>query len=291
MKTPDGGFETTAVSRNTAVVLHRPRYPGNIGSAARAMRNTGFSRLHVVAPRDFDETKIRTMATRAVADVIDGIEIHDNLDDCLAPFQYVVGTTARLGGERHHVKSPDTVAQTLLSIAAENRVALLFGPEDRGLTNQDLRLCHAIVNIPTAEFSSLNLSQAVLILCYEIFKTAQNRDRKTAPPVPRLASRHELDGLYAELKDILVRISFINPENPDYWLNRIRFFFNRIGLRSGEVRILRGICRQIDWYAQHRYREGLAEEAKSPPASPGKEPTSCDSFDSEIPEQKPRDSW
>jgi tRNA/rRNA methyltransferase len=131
---------------------------------------------------------------------------------------------------------------------------LLFGPEDRGLTNEELRLCHALVNIPTAQFSSLNLAQAVMVLSYELFK-ASLPEPGTA--TPRLATRIELDGMYGQIKDILVRINYIQPENPDYWMNKIRHFFSRLQLRGGEVSIIRGICRQIQWYAGKCHQDGV----------------------------------
>ena len=151
------------------------------------------------------------------------------------------------------VHTPSKLAQKLIPISIENRIAILFGPEDKGLSNEDLRYCHALVNIPTAEFSSLNLAQAVMIMCYEIFIAGLEANEQFTP---RLASRHELDGMYDQLKDILVRISYINPENPDYWMNNLRRFFTRLRLRAKEVNIIRGLCRQIDWYGKKCYEDG-----------------------------------
>lgn len=238
---------------NIAIVLHRPRYSENIGAAARAMRNMGISKLVVVDPQNCDLARIRKMATHAAGDVVAQIEFFETLKEALSPFSFVVGTTARLGRQRQVFDSPARLADELIALSRNNRIALLFGPEDRGLTNEDLRCCHWLVNIPTAEFSSLNLAQAVMILCYELF-TAGREGRVTH--APRLASRHELDGMYAQVKDILVRINYINPENPDYWMNKIRHFFTRIQLRAKEVSILRGICRQINWYAGKCFEDG-----------------------------------
>ncbi|MCP4368038.1 MAG: RNA methyltransferase, partial [Deltaproteobacteria bacterium] len=139
------------------------------------------------------------------------------------------------------------------------RVAIVFGPEDRGLSNENIRLCHVLVNIPTAEFSSLNLAQAVMVICFEIFSAGRKENQEF---VPRLANRHELDGMYDQLKDILVKISYINHENPDYWMNKLRYFFTRMQLRAREVSIIRGICRQIDWYGKKRYEDGLKNNNK-----------------------------
>ncbi len=237
---------------NIAIVLDHTRYPENIGAAARAMHNMGISRLAVVKPENPDPIRIRKMATHAAAVVVEKMELFDDLEKALSDFNYVVGTTARLGGRRIFAYSPSTLAEKLIPISRENRIAIVFGPEDRGLSNEDIRLCHTLVNIPTAEFSSLNLAQAVMVICYEIFLAA--REEKI-PFVPRLASRHELEGMYDQLKEILVRISFINPENPDYWMNNLRHFFNRLPLRAKEVRIIRGICRQIDWYGKKCHQD------------------------------------
>ena len=249
------------------IVLHRPRYPENIGAAARAACNMGIRRLAVVQPENPLEDRIRMLATHAAGEVVDRMATFDSLGDALQDCQYVVGTTARRGGQRQVVLDPGVMARRLIPISRENEIALVFGPEDRGLTNEDLRLCHALVSIPTADFSSLNLAQAVMVMCYELFTAG---DREAGPAAPRLATRHELDSMYDQLKDILVRISYINPENPDYWLNHIRHFFTRIQLRAREVSIIRGLCRQVDWYARKNYEDGLqsgrrqANEEKNP---------------------------
>jgi tRNA/rRNA methyltransferase len=237
---------------NIAIVLDHPRYPENIGAAARAMCNMGISRLIVVNPENPDLSRILKMATHAAGSVVEQMEVFDDLEKALSRFHYIVGTTARLGSRRLSIHSPSKLAESLVPISRENRIAIVFGPEDRGLSNQDIRLCHALVNIPTAEFSSLNLAQAVMIICYEIFFAAEE---EKIPFAPRLASRHELEGMYDQLKEILVRISFINPENPDYWMNNLRHFFNRLPLRAKEVRIIRGICRQIDWYGKKCHQD------------------------------------
>ena len=241
---------------NVSVVLHRPRYPENIGSAARAMRNMGIGRLLVVAPEQFDLVRVLRLATHAAGATVKNIEAYDTLAEALAPFHYVVGTTARRGGQREAIQTPESIAKELIPIATENRVALVFGPEDRGLTNEELRLCHRLVTIPTAAFTSLNLAQAVMVVCYELFKATLAEKPSF---VPKMASRRQLDGMYDQLRDVLVRICYINPENPDYWMHRIRQFFTRIRARAKEVSIVRGICRQIDWYAEKRYRDGLED--------------------------------
>jgi tRNA/rRNA methyltransferase len=245
--------------KHISIVLHQPRSPENIGAAARAMRNMGIDQLVVVDPHNCDLTRVCKMATHAALDVVEQMMVFDTLSQALTEYGFVAGTTARLGGQRKVIASPSTLAEKLFAVADQNRIAFLFGPEDRGLTNEDLRLCHALVNIPTADFSSLNLAQAVMIVCYELFRYTTKKPQDFAP---RLANRHELDAMYAQLKEILVRISFFNTDNPDYFLNNFRHFFSRLPLRAKEVQIIRGICRQIKWYGEKRYQDGLKEKGE-----------------------------
>jgi tRNA/rRNA methyltransferase len=244
---------------NISVVLVGTRYPENIGAAARAMRNMGINRLIVVDPQNPDPAKINKMATHAALEVVNQMTVCATLTEALAEINYVVGTTARLGGQRKVVSSPSKLAQRLISISHQNQIAILFGPEDRGLTNNDIRFCDILVNIPTAEFSSLNLAQAVMVMCYELFGFSRDKPGEFAP---RLANRHELEAMYEQLKDVMMRISFINPANPDYFMNNLRHFGSRIQLRAREVSIIRGICRQIDWYGRKRFQEGVEEGEK-----------------------------
>jgi len=240
---------------HVTIVLHRPRFPENVGASARAAKNMGISRLVLVEPENCDLTRVVRMATHAALDVVENMEVFSDLRTALKPFRYVVGTTARLGGERQEVGAPRELAARLVSICAKNEVALVFGPEDRGLSNADLRLCHELVTIPSADFSSLNLAQAVMVLCYELFLAG--RQERSKPFVPKLANRHELDAMYERLKEVFVKINFINPENPDFWMRSIRRFFSRAGLQARDVKVIRGICRQIDWYAEQcRQQEG-----------------------------------
>jgi tRNA/rRNA methyltransferase len=245
---------------NISIVLHQPRHPENIGAAARAMCNMGIEHLVVVDPKNFDLVKVLKMATHAAATIIKQIDTFENIQEALSKYNYIVGTTARMGKHRQVISTPSKLAEKLIPISKQNHIAIVFGPEDKGLSNEDIRYCHRLVNIPTSKFSSLNLSQAVMIICYELFLSTRKENKEF---VPRLATRHELEGMYAQLKDILVRISFINPENPDYWMNSLRHFFTRMGLRAREVSIIRGICRQIDWYGKKCYREALETHQKT----------------------------
>ena len=230
---------------NITIILNQPRYPENIGASARAAMNMGIGHVVVVNPEAWDRDRILKMATHAATDLVANITVHADLETALSPFQYVVGTTARVGRKRHTTQRPRAVAERLIPISQSNRVALLFGSESRGLQNADLAFCHTVVTIPTADFSSLNLAQAVMVLCYEIFSASHE---EIVELVPRMATGRELEEMFRQLKETLVNISFVNPENPDYWMQQIRRSFSRIGMRAKDARMIRGLCRQIEWY-------------------------------------------
>ena len=234
-----------------AIVLDEPHYPENIGAAVRAAKNMGISRVLTVNPSGCDLTRILKTATHHAADLIPGIEVYDRIEDALKGFQYVVGTTARRGSHRQSVRNPRQLARDLIPISHKNHVALLFGPEASGLSNEHIRYCDELVTIPTAEFSSINLAQAVMIMVYEIFTAASGEKSHF---VPRLATRFELESMYAHLKETLTKINFISADNPDYRMESIRRFFSRMQVRGRDVQLIRGICRQIDWYTSRRQK-------------------------------------
>jgi len=239
---------TTKLNINhISIILAQPQIPENIGAVARAMNNMGLKRLAVVDPKNYDMSRIARMATGSSTDIVREMEVFQDLKEALEPYHYVAGTTARIGSHRPAIAYPRNLARELIPISQNNLIAILFGPEDKGLSNEQLRYCHTIVTIPTADFTSLNLAQAVMIICYEIFLA----DREmTPPPTPRLANKFELEGMYDHLKKVFMKIGFINPQNPEHWMLNIRRFLSRIPLRAREAKSIRGICRQIDWYTE-----------------------------------------
>jgi len=237
---------------NVTIVLKGPKFPGNVGSAARCAMNMGIQKMMVVGNRDLDDEAVRQMATHVAKHIVEGIRHFDSLDEALADFSWVVGTTARQGSGRGPVVPPRRMGEILAGLSQKNEIALLFGPEDTGLTNDDLRFCQTLVTIPTAGFKSLNLSHAVMVICYELLLARmQNEDRIA----PKLAGTKELEGMYAKLKETLLAIGFLLPDNPDYWMMHLRRLFSRTTLLAREVKILRGICRQIEWYGDHKERK------------------------------------
>ena len=238
-----------AKTKNISIVLYKPKYAGNIGSVARAAKNMDISKIVVVGTADYDREAMEQRSTHLAADVLDQIVYADSIEEALGGFNYIVGTTARIGKARGPFVSPRAAAQNIADLSQKNQIALLFGPEDTGLANDQLRLCHSVVTIPTSrEFTSLNLSQAVMILCYEIFIASS----VAAEVTPKLALSSETEGMYLQIKDLLAQIGFLNPENPEYWMLDLRRFFSRAGLLSREVKIIRGICRQLEWHAANK---------------------------------------
>jgi tRNA/rRNA methyltransferase len=230
---------------NIAIVLKGPKYAGNVGSVARIAKNMGIDKILVVDGRGMPPAEMKQASTHFAAELIDQIVYLNNMGEALAGFEYLVGTTSRRGSVRGPVVSPREMAATLIDISQHNRVGLLFGPEDMGLANADLKLCHGLVTIPTSEqLKSINLSHAVMILCYEIF-TAQRNDLEVF--TPRLATAAEIEGMYEQIKALLQKIGFLNPQNPEYWMLHIRRFFSRTRLFAKDVKIIRGVCRQLEW--------------------------------------------
>ncbi len=254
--------ETSAVSlaplQNVSIVLVEPKYPENIGASARCAMNMGFSSLIVIRKEKPDKEKILMMATHHAATLVDSIEYFQDLESALKPFSFIIGTTARHGRKRNEKHSPKDLGGIILPLLEKNRVAILFGPESRGLTNDDLKFCNMTTTIPTAGFSSLNLAQAVAVHCYEIHQSIrfqQNRDREAASH--KLARSQELEGMYAHVEQMLSRTGFLKDEDSDYWMLNVRKFLARMGLRSKEVRLIRAFCKQFLWYDNEKGKESL----------------------------------
>jgi tRNA/rRNA methyltransferase len=228
---------------NISIILNEPRVPENIGAAARCCQNMGIPELICVNPRTLDMENMFKMATHEARHLIENMPVYKELREAIAPFNYVVGTTARTGRFRIPTDTPRDIAQRLIPISQNNRIAFIFGSEKWGLSNEDLRLCQSVVAIPTAAFSSINLAQSVMIICYELL--AANGEYEVFQP--KTATIFELEGMYRHLKDALSAIGFIREDNPDYWMSNVRSFFSRLELRSREVRLIRGFCRQLLW--------------------------------------------
>jgi tRNA/rRNA methyltransferase len=228
------------------VVLVRAKSSGNVGSVARAMKNMGLADLCLVAPRRYRPHVAAKMAVHA-SDTLERVKLCGSLGEAIADCGWVVGTTCRPGPYRGRALSPREAAPEILSVSSGNRVALVFGPEDHGLSNDELKLCHELVTIPTdSGYASLNLAQAVLVCLYELF-LARHAHRS---PAPTLATSDRLERMYRNLGRALVRIGFLHGANPEHIMFTVRRIFGRARLDPREVAIWLGIARQIEWFAE-----------------------------------------
>ena len=250
-----------------AVVLVEPQEGGNIGAAARAMANMGLSRLMLVNPANHMGAEAERMSVGGRG-LLEEAEIFTSLERAVADFDFVVGTTRREGSIRQGRVSPREAAAEISARGGGGRTALVFGRERSGLTNREVDLCHRLVTIPAAaEKRSLNLSQAVLVLAYEIFLAS-------APPVAagpaggdRKAAAHgEQEGMYAHMESVLLRIGYFHDESPQRMMRSFRRMLGRAGLDSREVRALRGVFHHMEWY----WRRGEEEQAGAVDIDKGK---------------------
>ncbi len=227
-----------------AIVLVRPKFPENIGAAARIAWNMGINRLIVVRDSLPDREAMAKMATHKAAHLIDTMEIYSDLPQALESFTVVVGTTARRGRQRFVTQTPRDMVEALLPQLTNNQAAIIFGPEDTGLTNDDLKYCQMTSAIPTADFSSLNLAQAVAIHCYELHYGIIHAP-KNMHHSPQLATSFEIESMYAYLEKMLLKIDFMEKVSHTYWMSNIRNLFSRMQLTSKDANIIRGVSKKF----------------------------------------------
>jgi tRNA/rRNA methyltransferase len=246
-----------AVLDAVRIVLVRPKGAANVGAVARAMKNMGLGDLALVGPAR-GWKRGATMAVHA-RDLLERARVAASIGEAVADCRLVVGTTCRGGPYRARARSPEALAPSILAHAAAGPVAILFGPEDHGLANDDLKPCQRLLAIDTSpDYPSLNLAQAVLLCCYELRRAA--RVGLPAPAALPLAPAAALELLFDRLQRALLRVGFLNPQNPDHIMFAIRELLGRAGLDEAEVRVLLGLARQIEWYA----RSGSAGAAGVP---------------------------
>jgi tRNA/rRNA methyltransferase len=237
-------------SEHFAFVLFHPRTAGNIGAAARALKNMGFADLRIVAARRPGGAAALKMAVHG-RDVLEAAKVYPDLKSALADCTITVGTTARAGLYRNAARPPREAIAELAALAPPNRIAFIFGPEDFGLTNRELKLCQRLITIPTSpDYHSLNLAQALLIVAYELRLACDAQPAAQLAAPVSLAAAVEVDTMFERMARALVRIGFLPADNPDHIMFAIREIFGRTRLMVREVDILNGIARQIEWYAR-----------------------------------------
>lgn len=235
---------TDIVNKNIAVVLVEPQSAGNVGSVARAMKNTGFSRLVLVNPCDYKNNDGYSMACKA-SDVLLGAAVFTSIEEAVKDSGLVVGTTRRLGRTRYPVLSLPEAIPKILEMSRRNVVSVLFGREDKGLRNEEVALCDILVEIPaTKGYPSINLSHAVFALCHALFM-----EEAYGGPTIKAAPREDVEKMYAHMEKALRALSY-GEKGGEYLLEAIlrsfRRLFGRTALMQKEVNMLRGIFTQIE---------------------------------------------
>jgi len=243
---------------NIAIILAGTKHPGNVGSAARAMFNMGLNQLILAAPKCSINEESYRLAKSGKA-ILDSAKTFRSLQSALRGINFLVGTTGKIGGYRAQTHSPRSLAPRILDHASEQKVGILFGPEDTGLVDQNLGLCQLLIRIPTTHnANSINLAQSVMIVCYELFQGTLDREPKQ---VPKLAPVEQVEAMYTQLEKALLDIGFLHSKNSKHMMLGIRRMFGRSGLEKSDVGVLRGIARQIGWYSTTGGK--LPEEARS----------------------------
>jgi len=241
---------------NIRVVLVNTSHPGNIGGAARAMKNMGLSRLVLVQPRDFPSEQASARASGA-DDLLASAEVVDSLEQALVGCSLVLGTSARDRSLPWPMLDPrECGAKAVAQAAGGEQIALVFGREHAGLTNEELQRCHFHVHIASnPEFSSLNLAAAVQVLAYEV-RTAWLAAQQVAPVVEKgdaseePATMDEMERFYEHLEQTLVQIGFLDPEKPRHLMARLRRLYGRSTVNHSEMSILRGILTETQKVAR-----------------------------------------
>lgn len=236
---------------NIRIVLVGTLYTGNVGSSCRAMANMGIRHLRLAAPNlqnSWDEGE--RLAVHAT-DIMNAREEFASLEEAVADCIAVVGTTAREGLYRQHVKSPRDLAPDIVSLASQGPVAIVFGREDKGLVNEEIAQCTHLLRIPVSEgYTSINLAQAVLISCYEIFAASGSYvpPHEKAPPAPQ-AQKAQLMKNWAEM---LRGIGFMKSEQTDHFMQGFQRVFSRGVYTKDDAALLLGVARQALWASKNR---------------------------------------
>jgi tRNA (cytidine32/uridine32-2'-O)-methyltransferase len=276
-----------------AIVLVGTQHPGNIGSTARAMKTMGLTDLRLVAPEQFPDIQAHAMAAGA-DDLMENARLFDRLEDAVADCRLALGCTARRRGVPLPEYAPREAAALLLDSTDAGTVALVFGRERNGLTNEELQRCQAAVHIPAnPDYSSLNLSQAVQVLCYELRVSALARqaggsDAPAASPQPSplgamlerrnaMATQGQVEHFFGHLDQTLHDIDFHKGRSPDVVMQRLRRVFLRAAVDERELRVLHGILADAQRMASLATQSGLhvptaVRKRVEPPAGGSAEP-------------------
>lgn len=241
------------------IILIETSHPGNIGSTARAMRTMGIESLYLVNPKSFPDKKAYELAAGA-DEVLKTARLVSSLDEALIGCQLICATSARPRGLDLPGLLPADAAELITNKPDNTHVALVFGREHSGLTNEELLKCHYHITIPSSpEYSSLNLAMAVQVIAYEVRMKILAPTAQSTPANDNKACAEEIEQFYTHLRQVLVQIQFLKEQNPRRLMQRVRRMYNRIQLEKTEVNLLRGMLSQVEksleWAA--RKSEGI----------------------------------
>jgi TrmH family RNA methyltransferase len=228
---------------NISFVLIEPKEPGNIGAAVRAMKNMGFHHLELVKPVQFLSDEAQRMAYNSI-DVLEHARVHSSCKEAIKDKSMVIGTTRRIGKQRGPILPLTACVNRVITAAKKNKIAVLFGREDRGLLNKEIEHCGFLMTIPADPLSpSLNLAQSVLLVAYELSR----RTYKKA--VPELVRHEKLEDIYRHINMTLKLLEYIPRGDRDLEkkiMNNMKHLFGRSGLTEWECNMLHGLCSQIE---------------------------------------------
>jgi TrmH family RNA methyltransferase len=246
--------ETMSDSRRHPVrfVFVEPRYGGNVGAAARVLKNFGFGRLDLVDPREGKDHEEAVRMAVDAADVLAAAKTHETLDQSLDGAATVVGTSRRMGKHRQPHHRLDALTPLLPALSERGEVALVFGREDHGLSDADLDRCTHLVYVPTGEaYPALNVAQTIAIVAYELRIALDAATPAPLDPDDELLVDHAgREAMYAHLEEALLAIGFLKLGQLEGMMRRLRRILSRAELTAGDVDVVRGISRQILWLAK-----------------------------------------
>jgi tRNA/rRNA methyltransferase len=244
---------------NLRIVMVRPHGSGNIGSVARAMKNVGARELAIVGRARTQSFWARAMAVHG-RDILGEAKLYPSIREAIADCTLIVGTTCRSGLYRSHSETPRGIAPLLVDALKSGKTALLLGPEDHGLSNKDLEHCQKLITIPAhPQYPSFNVAQAAVICLYEVYLASL--EPVTDRGVQR-AQAEDIERLFDIMRTSLLKIGFLDSENPEHMLLAFRRILGRGGLEGKDVRILTGMFRQIEWYANQGWKVVAEKERK-----------------------------
>jgi tRNA (cytidine32/uridine32-2'-O)-methyltransferase len=243
---------------NARIVLVNTSHPGNIGGVARAMKNMGLSQLYLVKPKQFPDEQAVWRAASAL-DILENAVVVETLEEAVADCGLVVGTSARGRRIPWPLVNPRSCADKIYPELQQHPVAIVFGREDRGLTNEELHSCNMHVHIPTnEEYSSLNLAMAVQVMCYELRMTHLGDSLSTNSMEEwdeKIATQQQVEGFFEHLEQTLVDIDFLNPKAPKQLMTRLKRLYLRTRMDDMEVNIMRGILTAAQRWAKKAKRD------------------------------------